>query len=62
MPDITYYQRRAAHTRNLADVIHQWDVQDILYQMAQEYDELVEDLEAGVTEVRHPELLATLRS
>jgi|HubBroStandDraft_6_1064221.scaffolds.fasta_scaffold776960_2 hypothetical protein len=62
MPDITYYQKRAAHTRNLADGMLQWDVQDILYQMAQEYDELVEDLEAGVTEVRHPELLATLRS
>jgi len=35
----------------------QRDLKGVVRSLAQDYDETAEDLEAGATEVRHPELL-----
>jgi hypothetical protein len=35
----------------------QRDVEGVVRGLAQDYEEIAEDLEAGATEVRHPELL-----
>jgi hypothetical protein len=61
MPDVAFYRKQAAHARELGDRVRQSDLREILRQTAKEYDEIVEDLIAGVAEVRHPELLTTAR-
>jgi hypothetical protein len=37
-------------------------LQEVLQQMARDYDEIVEDLERGAIEIRHPELMPQERS
>jgi hypothetical protein len=56
MLDADYCREHAAHARQLADRMHQQDIQELLHRVAQEYDEIAEDIEAGV-EMRHQELL-----
>jgi len=57
MADVSYYRERANHLRRLAEMTWQGDLEVSLRRLAQEYDETAEDLEAGATEIRHPDLL-----
>ena len=57
MADVSYYRERANHLRHLAEMTWQGDLEVTLRRLAQEYDETAEDLEAGATEIRHPDLL-----
>jgi hypothetical protein len=57
MDDVSYYRGRANHLRLLAETTSQRDLAVELCRLAQEYDETVEDLEAGATEIRHTYLL-----
>jgi hypothetical protein len=52
-----YYRERADHLRRLAEMTWQRDLEGVVRSLAQDYDETAEDLEAGATEARHPELL-----
>ena len=53
----SYYRGQAERARRLArSVTDRERAKDILSQVAQEYDELAEDLEGGAVEIRHPEL------
>jgi hypothetical protein len=57
MDGASYYRERADHLRRLAEMTWQRDLKGVVRNLAQDYDETAEDLEAGATEVRHPELL-----
>jgi hypothetical protein len=48
---------RADHARRLAEATWQPDLEDMLRRLARDFDETAEDIEAGATEMRHPELL-----
>ena len=54
----SYYRDQAERARRLARSVTDRDegVKAILSQVAQEYEELAEDLEGGAVEIRHPEL------
>jgi hypothetical protein len=53
----SYYRDQAERARRLArSVTDRERAKGILSQVAQEYDELAEDLEGGAGEIRHPEL------
>jgi hypothetical protein len=39
----------------------QGDLEVLLHRLAEEYEETAEDLEAGASDVRHPELLSELQ-
>jgi hypothetical protein len=57
MRNAAYYRDQAERARRLADgVPGQSDVRKSLRYIAQNYDEVAEDIEQGVIEVRHPEL------
>ena len=57
MTDASYYRERADHVRRLAEMTWQDELEALLRGVARNYQEVAEDLEAGATEVRHPELL-----
>ena len=57
MDNASYYREQADHLRRLAEMTWQRDVEGVVRGLAQDYEEIAEDLEAGATEVRHPELL-----
>ena len=57
MDGTSYYRERADHLRRLAEMTWQHDLEGVVRSLAQDYDETAEDLEAGGTEARHPELL-----
>ena len=57
MDGASYYRGRADHFRRLAEMTWQRDLEGVVRSLAQDYDETAEDLEAGATEARHPELL-----
>jgi hypothetical protein len=57
MHDPGYYRARAERARRLARSITNGEAEKLLLQMAQEYEDLAEDLERGAVEIRHPELL-----
>jgi hypothetical protein len=57
MDRASYYRERANHARHLADAAWQPDLEEMLRRLAQQYEEVAEDIEAGAAEVRHPELL-----
>ena len=57
MDGTSYYRERADHLRRLAEMTWQRDLKGVVRSLAQDYDETAEDLEAGATEARHPELL-----
>jgi hypothetical protein len=61
MHDATYYREQASRARRLARHLHQRDESALLSQMATDYDELAEDLEAGAVEIRHRNLMPQLR-
>jgi hypothetical protein len=53
----SHYRRQADHARQLAEATWQPDLEDMLRHLAQDLDEMAEDLEAGATEIRHDEPL-----
>jgi hypothetical protein len=57
MDRTAHYRDRANHARELADVAWQPDLQDTLRGLANDYDEVADDLENGATEIRHAEIL-----
>jgi hypothetical protein len=57
MEEASFYREQALHARRLAELAHQGDVRAALLQAAQEFDDRAEDLERGVAEPRHPELI-----
>ena len=57
MDRASHYRHEADLARRLAEVTWQPDLEDILRRLAQDFDEIAEDIESGATEVRHPELL-----
>jgi hypothetical protein len=52
-----YYREQADHVRRLAEMTWQDELEALLRRVAHNYEEVAEDLEAGATEVCHPELL-----
>ena len=61
MHDPTYYREHAARARRLARSITNGEAERMLLRMAEEYEDVAEDLEAGAIEVRHPELMPQRR-
>jgi hypothetical protein len=57
MDRVSYYREQADHVRRLAEMTWQDDLRGVLGGLAQDYEEVAEDLEAGATEIRHAELL-----
>jgi len=57
MDAAVHCRTRAKHARQLAETTLDHSLHDALLAMAQDYDELAEDLEHGAEAVRHPELL-----
>jgi hypothetical protein len=57
MHDASYYRAEAAHFRQVAERVHQPDVEIQLLNAARDFDEIAEDLERGLVEIRHRELL-----
>jgi hypothetical protein len=51
----SYYRELASHFRVLAELTWYDDLEALLRRIAQDYDEIAEDLEAGAKEIRHPE-------
>jgi hypothetical protein len=62
MHDAKYYRDQATKARRLAWQLRQPDVSALLSQMASDYDDVAEDLEAGAIEVRHRELMPQHRA
>ena len=56
-----YYRAQAERARRLARSINHPDVIKQLQQMARDYDDIVDDLEVGAIEIRHPELMPQTR-
>src|SRR5689334_5981920 len=56
-----YYREQAERARRLARSVTNRDIESYLLRMAQDYDDLVEDLETGAIEIRHPELMPQQR-
>jgi hypothetical protein len=57
MADVSYYRERANHLRRLAEMTWQGELEVSLRRLAEDYDETADDLEAGATGIRHPDLL-----
>ena len=57
MTGAPYYREQADHVRRLAELAWQDELEALLRRVAHDYEEVAEDLEAGATEIRHPELL-----
>ena len=57
MHDPSHYRQQAQRARRLARSATNFEVEALLSQMAQEYDDIAVDLENGAVEVRHPELM-----
>ena len=63
MRTLSYYRNQAERARRLARSVTDRDegVKAILSHVAQEYEELAEDLAGGAVEIRHPELTLETR-
>jgi hypothetical protein len=57
MDRASYYREQADHVRRLAERTWQDDLEALLRRVAQDYEEIAEDLEAGATGVRYPKPL-----
>ncbi len=57
MDRAAHYRDQANHARQLADAAWQPDLEDILRRLANDYDEVAEDIETGASEIRHAEFL-----
>jgi hypothetical protein len=57
MDRASHYHHEADHARRLAEATWQPDLEDMLRRLARDFDETAEDIKAGATEMRHPQLL-----
>ncbi len=57
MDRASHYREQADHARQLAEATSLDDLKEMLRHLARDFDETAEDIEAGATKVRHPELL-----
>jgi hypothetical protein len=57
MQDPSYWREQAERAQRLARSQTNREVEGLLLRMAQDYEDLAEDLENGAIEIRHPELL-----
>ncbi len=57
MDGASHYRERADHVRQLAEAAWQDDLKETLRRLARDFDDIAEDIEAGATEPRRPELL-----
>ena len=57
MMDADYYREKAEQARRLAGGIYNREIAQELRDMARDYDENADDLDAGAVEVPHPELM-----
>jgi hypothetical protein len=57
MDRAAHYRGKANNARRLGDAAWQPELKDRLHGLADDYDEIAEDIETGLTEIRHPELL-----
>jgi hypothetical protein len=57
MDRASHYRDLARHARQLAEASWQDNLEEVLCRLAQDFDEIAEDIEAGSEEPRHPELL-----
>jgi hypothetical protein len=55
-----YYREQAERARRLAGLAHQSGMIEMLERMAEEFEDIACDLETGVVDVRHRELLPQL--
>ena len=61
MQDPSHYRDQSERARRLARSVTSRDVEALLQQVAQDYEDLAVDLETGAVEVRHPELMPQTR-
>ena len=57
MDRASYYREQADHARRLTEMTWQDDLEALLRHVAQDYDEIAKNFEAGATEVRYPRVL-----
>jgi len=56
MEEISYYLEQAARARRLSAETAQAEIGERLARLAQQYDQLADDIQQGAVDVRHPEL------
>jgi len=56
MEEISYYLEQAARARRLSAETAQAEIRERLARLAQQYDQLADDIQQGAVDVRHPEL------
>jgi len=56
MEEISYYLEQAARARRLSAETAQAGIRERLARLAQQYDQLADDIQQGAVDVRHPEL------
>jgi len=61
MHEANYYRQQGRRARRLSSEILNKEIAELLRRVAQDYDELAEDIDAGAIEVRHPELMPQSR-
>jgi hypothetical protein len=44
-------------SRQIADMVHQPVIQEMLRTAAQDYEDIADDIQSGAIEIRHPETL-----
>jgi hypothetical protein len=52
-----YYRGQAARARRLSALSYQRELVDLLARVAEDYDDIADDLENGAITIRHPELM-----
>lgn len=52
-----YYRKQAERAHRLADLCHDGPVRVGLERLAHDYAEMADDIETGIVEIRHSELL-----
>lgn len=58
MKPASFYRSQAERARRVANAVQEPQIRTNFWQLAQDFEEIAEDLERGKTEMRHPELLA----
>jgi hypothetical protein len=56
-----HYREQASRARRLARSVYERDASDTLERMARDFDHIAEDLERGLINIPHPELLPQRR-
>lgn len=57
MHDASYYRHQAETARRLSQKLATHDVADRLGRMAEDYEDIADDLEKGAVDIRHAELM-----